>query len=142
MIAFGLGYLIFAIVWLHAIWHEYYCLWPGLIRLCYHVAVRRMARVLLPLAWGTSSLPSMAICRMARVLLHLAWVNSPLLSDGCMLYGASMLSFGLGYLVFAIALLHVVWHEYHCLWPGLLQLRFCMAVRRTARVSLPLDWVI
>ena len=47
-IAFGLCYLIFAIMWLYVVWREYYCLWPGLIHFCYHMAVRRMARALLP----------------------------------------------------------------------------------------------
>ena len=74
IIAFGLGYLIFAIVWLYVIWREHYCFWPGLIHLCYHVAVPHMARVLLPLAWATSSLPSY----------------------GCTSYGASIIAFGLG----------------------------------------------
>ena len=163
MIAFGLGYLIFAIVWLHAIWHEYYCLWPGLIRLCYHVAVRRMARVLLPLAWVTSSLPSMAVHRMARVLLPLAWINLPLLSYGCTpyrasiivfglhylifaidgrtSYGASIIAFGLGQCIFVIIWPYTVWRECYCLWPGLPHRRHRMGVCRMARVLLPLAWV-
>ena len=43
MIAFGLGHLIFVIVWLHIVWHEYCCLWSGLPRLCDCMAVRRVA---------------------------------------------------------------------------------------------------
>ena len=76
IIAFGVGYLIFAIVWLYVVLREYYCHWPGLIHFCYHMAVRHMARASLPLAWVASSLPSMAVRRMVRVLLALAWVNS------------------------------------------------------------------
>ena len=45
IVAVGLGYLTFAMVWLHVVWREYCCLWPGLIHLCYHKAVRRLARV-------------------------------------------------------------------------------------------------
>ena len=145
--AFGLGYLIFAIVWLRIVWHEYCCLWLGLIHFCYHVAVRCMARVSLPLAWVTSTLRSygrtpygasiialgmcqlifviiwlylvwrkydflwpglphfchrMAVHHMARVLLHMACVDSSLLSYGRTPYGASIIAFGLGYLIFAI----------------------------------------
>ena len=57
IVAFGLGYLNFAIVCLYVVQREYYCLWPGLIHLCYHMAVPRMVRVLLPLGWVMSSLP-------------------------------------------------------------------------------------
>ena len=46
IIPFGLGYHNFAIVWLHVVHREFYCLWPGLIHLCYPMAVPRMARVL------------------------------------------------------------------------------------------------
>ena len=74
IITFGLGYFIFAIVRLYVVWRVYYCLWPGLSHLCYRMAVRHMARVLLPLAWVTSCLP-----------LH-----------GGTSYGASIIAFGLG----------------------------------------------
>ena len=80
----------------------------------------------------------MAARRMARGLLPLAWVNSSLLSYGCTPYGASFIAFGLGYLIVAIVWLYVVWREYYCLWPGLLHLCYHMAVRRMARVLLPL----
>ena len=95
IIAFGLGYLNFAIVWLYIVRREYYCLWPGFIhrcwceysclwlgfpQLCHRMAVRCMGRVLLPLAW----------------------VDSSLLSYGHMPYGASIAAFGLCYLIFAI----------------------------------------
>ena len=118
IIAFGLGYLIFAMVWLYVVRRKYYCLWPGSIHLCYHMAICDMAQVLLPLAWVTSSLPSMTVRRMARVSLFLALVSSPLLSYACTPYGASIIAFGLGYLIFAIVWLYVVWRKYYCHWPG------------------------
>ena len=96
MIAFGLRYITLAIVWVYAVWREHSCLLPGLPRLCHHMAVCRMARVLLPLAWVTSSLPSYS----------------------CMSYGASIIAVGLGYLIFAIVWLNVMWREHYCLWPG------------------------
>ena len=34
IIAFGLGYVIFAIVWLYVVRREYYCFWLGLTHLC------------------------------------------------------------------------------------------------------------
>ena len=119
IIAFDLGYLIFIIVWLYIIWCEYYCFWPGLPHLCNRMAVRHMARVLLPLAWVISF-----------------WG-----SYGCTWYGASMIAFGVGYLIFAIVALYVVWREYYCLWPGLPHLCNPVAVRRVARVLLPSAWV-
>ena len=136
-IAFGLGCLSFVIVLLHAVrhkydwswpglshlcyrllrvvWREHYCLWPGLPHLCRPVAVRRLARVFLPLAW----------------------VNSSLLSYGRTPYGASIIAFGLGYLMFATIWRYVVWREHYCLWP-LIHLCYHMAVRCLARVLLPL----
>ena len=119
IIAFGLGYLTFVIVWLYVVWREYYCLWPRLIHRCRHMAVRRMAWVLLPLAWLTSFLPSY----------------------GCTSYGASIVAFALGYFIFVIIWLYAIWREYYCLWPGLPQLYHRMAVRCTVRVLLPLAWV-
>ena len=113
--AFGLGYIIFAIVWLYVVWREYCCLWPGLTHLCYCMAVRCMARVLLPSSW----------------------VNSSLLSYGCTPYGASIHAFSLGYLIFAIVWLYAVWREYYCLWPGLPHLCHRMAARHMVRVLLP-----
>ena len=107
IIAFGLGYLTFVIVWLYVVWREYYCLWPGLPHLCNPMAVRRMAQVLLPLASAISSF----------------------LSYGCTPYGASMIAFGLGYLIFGIARLYAVRRRYYCLWPGLSHLSYRMAVR-------------
>ena len=77
----------FIIIWLYAVWREYHCLWPGVSQLCHCMAVRRTARVLLPLAW----------------------INSPLLSYGCTSYGASIIALGLGYLIYAIVWLYVVW---------------------------------
>ena len=59
------------------------------------MAVRRMARLLLPLAWATSFCHRMAVCRLAHVLLPLAWVNSSLLSYGRTPYDASIIAFGL-----------------------------------------------
>ena len=120
IIAFGLGYLILVIVWLYAKWREYYCLWPGLSHLCYRLDVRRMARVLLPLAWAISSL----------------------LSYGCTPYGASIIAFDLGYVTFVTVLLYAAWREDYCLWPGLSLFCYPMAVRRVARVLLPLAWAM
>ena len=88
IIASGLGDLIF-VVWLHVVWREYYCLSPGLPLLCYGMAVRRMERVLLPLAWVNSPLFSCGGCQ-ARVLLPLVWVTSYLQSYGCTLYGSGV----------------------------------------------------
>ena len=51
-----LGYLIVVIIWLYVVWRKYYCLWPGLPHLYNRMAARRVARVLLPLTWVTSSL--------------------------------------------------------------------------------------
>ena len=85
-----MGYLIFVIVWLNAAWREYYCLWPGLSHLGYRMAVLRMARILLPLAWAIS----------------------PFLSSGCTPHGASIIAFGLGYLIFVILWLY---KNYLCL---------------------------
>ena len=100
-------------------WREYCCLWPRLIHLFCYIAVRHIA----------------------RVFLNLAWFNSSLLSYGLTLYGASIIVFGLGYLVFAIAWLYVVRREYYCIWPGLIHLCYHMAVPCKARVLLPLAWV-
>ena len=97
-----------------------YCLWHGLSRLCYHLAVRRMARVLLPLAWAISS-----------------W-----LLYGCTPNGVSIIAFGLGYLTFVIVWMYAAWREYYCLWPGLSHLWYRTAVRRKAHVLLPLAWPV
>ena len=110
IIAFALGYFIFVIIWLSASWREYFCVWPGLPQLCHRTAVRCTVRVLSPLAW----------------------VNSSWFSYGRTSYAASMVAFGLGYLIFAIIWLCVVWFEYYCLWPGLVYLCFHVAVRRIA----------
>ena len=83
----------------------------------------------------------MAVRRMARVLLPVARANQSLLSYGCTLYGASINAFGLGYFIFAIVWLYVVWRQYYCRWPGLIHLCSRMAVRHMARVVLPLAWV-
>ena len=48
--------------------------------------------------------------------------------------GASIIAFGLGYPMFAIVSLYVIWREYHCLWPGLYPFRDPMAVRGMAPV--------
>ena len=88
----------FVLIWPYAVWRMCYCLLPGLPHLCHRMDVRRMARVLLPLAWFDSSL----------------------LSYGCTLYGVSIIAFGLGHLIFAIVCLYVVGREYYCLWPGLI----------------------
>ena len=74
----------------------------------------------------------MAVRRMARVLLPLARVNASVLSYGFTPYGASIIAFGLVDLIFANVWLHVVWREYYCLWPGLPLLCYGMAVRRMA----------
>ena len=117
IIAFGLDQFVFVIIWPYAIWCDHYCLWPGLAHLCHHVAVHRLARVFLPLAW----------------------VNSSLLSYGHTPYGASIIAFSLGYLMFATVRRYVVWREYYyCLWPGLIHLWVHMAVCRMARVLMPL----
>ena len=105
------------------------------------MAVCRMARVLLPLAWVNSSLLSYGWAPYAGVLLPLAWVTSSLASYGCTPYGAIMIAFGLCYHIFAIVWLHVVWRKHCCLWPGLPHFCHCMAVRRMARALLPLAWL-
>ena len=110
IIAFGLGKFIFVIIWPYAVWRRYSCFWPVLPHLCHRVAVRRMAQVLLPLAW----------------------VDSSLSAYGRTLYGASIIAFGLGHLIFAIVSLYMVWREYYCLWPLLIHLCSYMAVRRMA----------
>ena len=48
--------LVWVIVWLHDVWRKYYCLWHGSSHPCYRMDVRRMARVLLPVAPDVSSL--------------------------------------------------------------------------------------
>ena len=93
---YGVGIVVFGIVWLYVVWEEYYCLWPGLTHFCYHMAVRRMARALLPLAWVTSSLPSMAVFHMPRALLPVAWVTSSLLSMDIRRMARVFIAFGLG----------------------------------------------
>ena len=113
--AFGVSYFIFAIIWLYAVWRDYDCLWPMLPHFCHHMALRRLAQALLPLAWDNSFLLSCGCTRMARVLVSLAWV----------------------YLIFAIVWLYVRWREHYCLWPGLIHLCDHMAVPRKARVLLP-----
>ena len=47
-------------------------------------------------------------------------------------YGASIIAFGLGYLIFVIVAMYVVWREYYCLWPGLRHSCNRIAVRRMA----------
>ena len=49
---------------------------------------------------------------MARVSLYVAWVNSSLLSHSNTPYGVSIIAFGLGYLIFAMVWLYVVWRDY------------------------------
>ena len=83
----------------------------------------------------------MAVRHMARVILLLAWITASLQSYVCVSYGASIIAFGLGYLLLVILWLYVVWRQYHCLWPGLPDFCNCSAVRRMARVLLPLAWV-
>ena len=109
----------FFLIWLYVVWREYDCLWNGLQQLCHRMALGRLARVVLPLAR----------------------VNASLLSYGCTPYGASILAFGLGSVIFAVVWLYIVWPEYHCLWPGSIHLCYHMAVCRLARVLLPLAWV-
>ena len=99
-------------VWLYVVWREYYCIRPGLPHLCHRMAARRMARVLLPVAL----------------------VNSSLLSHSNTPYGASIIAFGLGYLIVAILCLYVVWHKHYRCWPGLIHLCYHMNVRRVAPV--------
>ena len=101
-----------------------------------------MARVLLPLAWADSSLTSYGNVPYAATSTPLAWVSSSFPSYGCTYYGASMIAFGLGqfhasllsyscalygasiiagvlgYLIFAVVWLHVVWSEYTAFWLG------------------------
>ena len=96
-----------------------YCLWPGLPHLCHRMAVRRLA----------------------RMLLVFAWLKSSLLSNGRKPYGASIIAFGLDYLMFATVWRYVVWREHYCFWPGLIRLCYHMAGRRMARVLLHLAWV-
>ena len=115
--------------------------------------VRCMAQVFLPLAWVITSLLlfgstpygasimwreycpwlglahlcyRVAVRCMARVLLPLAWVISSLLPYGHTPYGASIAAFGLVDLIFVIGWMYAVWRCYR------------MAVRRMARVSMPL----
>ena len=86
--AFGLGYLICVIVWLYVVWRKFYCLQVGLPHVCYRMAARLMAKVLLPLAYVIASSLSMAELCIARVLLRLALILLSLLSYCCTLYGA------------------------------------------------------
>ena len=51
-------------------------------------------------------------------LLPLAWAISPLLSSGCTPHGASIIAFGLGYLILVIVWLYAEWRERSYLWPG------------------------
>ena len=161
IIAVGLCNLIFAIVWLYVVWREYHYLWPGLIHLCYHMAVRHMVRVFLPLAWVTSCLPpyggtpygtSIIAFGLGYLIFRIVWLLYVLWRDyqclwpglvhlwlyGCTLYGASIIAFGLGHLICAIVWLYAVWREYYCLWPGFIHLWYHTAVCRMAQVSLPL----
>ena len=92
IIAFVQGEVIFDIIRLYAVWHEHSCLWPRLPHLCH----------------------CMVVCRMARVSLYVAWVNSSLLSHSNTPYGVSIIAFGLGYLIFAILWLYVVWRKHCC----------------------------
>ena len=78
---------------------------------------------------------------MARVALPLAWVTSSLPSYGCTWYGASSIAFGLVEFFFVIIWLYLVWREYYCLRPGLPHLCHRMAVHCMAPVLLPLAWV-
>ena len=135
MIAFGLCYHIFAIVRLYVVRRKHYCLWPGLTHLCYHMAVSVWRKYCCLWPGLPHLCHRMAVRSMARALLPLAWLNSSFP------YGASIIAFGLGYLIFAIVWLYVVWREYHCLWPGLTHLCHHMAVRRMTRVLLPLAQV-
>ena len=50
---------------------------------------------------------------MARVSLPLARVSSSLLSYGYTLYGASIIAFGLGHLIFVIVWPYAAWREYY-----------------------------
>ena len=103
--------------------------------------VLRVEQVLLPLAWVTSFLQFMGVRQMAGVLLLSAWVHSLLLSYAYTPYGARIIAFGLGHLIFDIAWLYVVWREYFCLWPGLIHLCYHIVVGHMARVLLNLAWV-
>ena len=155
--------LIFGIIWLYAIWRDYDCLWPMLPHFCHRMALCCVAQALLPLARVNSSLLSymavpvwreyhclwaglvhlchrVAVLHMARVALPLARVNVSLSSYGCTPYGASIVAFGLGHLIFAIVWLKVFWPEHYCLWPGLPPLCNRMVVLRMAQIFLPVAW--
>ena len=116
IIVFVQGQFIFAIVWLNVIWRDHYCNWPGLPHICHRMVVRRMPEIFLPLAWVTSSLPG-CCCRPC---------------------GASIIAFVLGHLIFASVWVYVAWREQYCLWPGLTHFCHHTAIRRMARVLLPL----
>ena len=119
MIAFGLCYHIFAIVWLYIVQREHCCLWLGLTHLCYHIWLYPygasiiafglgyliFAIVWLYVVWrehyclwpGLIHLCyHMAVLRKAQVFFPLAWATSSLPSYGCTSYGASIIAFGLG----------------------------------------------
>ena len=140
VVAFGLCYHMFAIEWLDVVQWEHYCLWPGLTHLCYHMAVPVWRKYYCPWPGLPHLCHCMAVLGMVPALLPLAWLNSSLLSCGCARYGASIIAFGLRYLMFAIVLLYVVWRAYYYLWPGLIHLCFHMAIRRMAPLLLPLAW--
>ena len=110
-----MGYHVFVITWLYAVRHEYDCLWFMLSHFCYCMVVLCMARVFL---------------RLALVFLALlSYRRSPCLASmfgcgpGCHIvaivrcapYGASIVAFAKGYLIFVIAWLYVVVREYYCL---------------------------
>ena len=101
MIAFGLCYHIFAIVWLYVVWRKHCCLWPGLTHLCYHIWLYPyganiiaiglgyliFAIVWLYVVWreryclwpGLIHLCNhMAVPHMAQVFLPLVWATSSL----------------------------------------------------------------
>ena len=84
----------------------------------------------------------MAVRRLVQVSSLLAWVTPSLHSYGCTSYGASIIAFGLGQLIFVITWQYAVWREYYCLWPGLHHLCHRMAERYMARALLPLAWAL
>ena len=92
--------------------------WRGLA-----MAVRCMARVLLPLAWFPNVGVRMAMqwYGVSELQLYDVWREHycrwPELSYGCALYGVNVLW------------LYVVWREYDCLWPGLPNLGYRVTVR-------------
>ena len=109
MIALGQNYDIFVLTWLYA--------GASIIAfgLGYRMAACCMAQVLLPLEFVITSLSPYGYAPYCANIIAFGQDGSSMLSHGCMLYGASIIALGLGYLIFVIVWLCAVWHEYYCI---------------------------